>query len=67
LLGVLLEVLPALQQTQLASPSDGFGAPLNLELAEDHAIVPFDRTQSQEQPLTDRSIRESLRNELEHF
>jgi hypothetical protein len=34
-----------LEQTQLASAGDGFGAALHLEFIENIAIMPFDRTQ----------------------
>ena len=46
---------------------DRFGAPLNLQLAKDIAIVPFDRVQGQEQPLANLLIREALRNKVEDF
>jgi hypothetical protein len=44
-----------------------FGASLNLELAVDSAVVPFDCVQSEDQPLANLLIREPQRNELEHF
>lgn len=56
-----------LQQPQLAGMCDCFGAPLNLQLAKDVAIVPFDGVQGQEQPLANLLIREALRNEVEDF
>ncbi len=56
-----------LDETKLAGTGDGFGAPLDLELAKDSQIVPFHRTQSYEQPLADHSIRESLGHEVEYF
>ncbi len=56
-----------LEQTQLASAGDGFGAALHLEFVENIAIVPFDRTQGEEKPRADGFIRESLGNELEYF
>ncbi len=39
-----------LQQTQLASASDGFRAALHLEFGEDVSIVAFDGAQREEQP-----------------
>ena len=54
-------------QTQLAGACDGFGAPLDLELAEDLAIVSFHRVQCEEEPFADLVIRESLSNEAKDF
>ena len=56
-----------LHQAQRAGTGDRFGAPLDLELAKECLIVPFHRTHGEEQPLADRTIRESLRHELEYF
>ena len=56
-----------LQQAQLAGTGDRFGAPLDLEFAEDFPIVPFHRVQGEEQPLADLAIRESLGQELEYL
>ena len=56
-----------LQQTQLAGTCDRFGAPLDLEFAKDSPIVPFHRTQGEEQPLANLLIRESLSHEVEDF
>ena len=38
-----------LRQTQLAGAGDCFGPPLDLELAEDLAVVAFHRVQGEEQ------------------
>src|SRR6202011_6360815 len=54
-------------QTQLTGTCDRFRAPLDLELAKDIPIVPFHRTQGEEQPLANLLIRESLRHEVEDF
>src|SRR6266487_5882610 len=43
------------------------GTPLDLELAKDIPIVPFHRTQGEEQPLANLLIRESLSHEVEDF
>ena len=56
-----------LHQAQRAGTGNRFGAPLDLELAKDYLIVPFHRTHGEEQPLADRTIRESLGHELEYF
>ena len=56
-----------LHQTQLAGTCDRFGAPLHLEFAKDDPIVPFDRTQGEEQPFAHFLIREALRHEMEDF
>ena len=56
-----------LQQAHLPGTCDRFGAPLDLELAKDIPIVPFHRTQGEEQPLAHLLIRESGSHELEDF
>jgi hypothetical protein len=56
--------LAGLQQTQLAGARDGFGAPLDLQFAKDVQIVPFNRTQREEKPLANLSIRKSFGDEL---
>ena len=56
-----------LHQTQLAGTCDRFGAPLNLEFAKDIPIVPFHRTQGEEQPLAHFLIGESGSHEVEDF
>src|SRR5215472_13021975 len=54
-----------LQQTQLASASNCFRPPLDLELAKDFLVVPFDRIPGDNQLCRDLVIRESLGNELQ--
>ena len=56
-----------LQQTQFAGTGYRFGAPLDLELAKDFQVVPFHRTQGEEQPLAHLTIREALGYEVEYF
>ena len=56
-----------LHQTQLAGTGDRFGAPLDGELAKDSPIVPFHRTQGEEQPLAHLLIGESGSHEVEDF
>ncbi len=56
-----------LDQTQLTGTGNGFRAPLDLELVEDVAIVPFDRVQRQEQPLPDLVVRQPLGNKPQHL
>jgi len=56
-----------LRQTQLAGARDSFGAPLDLEFAEDLPIVSFHRVQGEEEPLSNFVIRESLTYEAEDF
>jgi hypothetical protein len=41
-------MLIPLQQTQVAGTCDGFGAPLDVELAEDDPVVTLDGTQGEE-------------------
>ncbi len=53
-----------LQQTQFTGAGYSFGAPLNLQLAKDIPIVPFNRTQGEEKPLANLTIRESLGNKF---
>ena len=53
----------SLEQAQLAGACDRFGATLDLEFIKDYPIVPFDRTQGEEKPLANLTIRESLGNE----
>src|SRR5205085_2904093 len=57
----------SLGQTELAGARDSLGAPLDLEFAEDLAIVSFDRVQGEKQPLPNLLIGEPLRNEAEDF
>ena len=45
---------------QLAGAGHRFGAPLDLEFAEDFPVVPFHRVQGEEEPLADLVVRESL-------
>ena len=52
-----------LQQTQLTGTRNCFGAPLDLQLVKDISIVPFDSSQSEEKPLANLTIRESLGDE----
>jgi hypothetical protein len=56
-----------LNQAQLAGACDRFGAPLDLEFAENLAIVSFDRVQGEEEPLSDFMIRESVSNKAKDF
>src|SRR5690349_430698 len=42
-------VLRRLRQTELAGAGDGFGPPLDLELAEDPTVMAFHRVQGEEQ------------------
>lgn len=56
-----------LEQAQLASAGHCFGAPLDLQLVEYHAIVPLDRAQSQEQALADLVIREPVGDQSQYF
>ena len=64
---VELERDAGLQQVQCL----GFGYRLDAafygELAIDFTIMPFDRVQSDEKPLTNLTIRESLGNESQHL
>lgn len=52
-----------LQQAQLTGAGDGLGAPLDHELAEDHAVVSFDRIHGEEESLADFTVREPLGDE----
>ena len=54
----------SLQQAQLAGTYNRFGATLNLQFVKDFLVVPLDRTQGQEKPLANLTIRESLGNQL---
>ena len=54
-------------QTQLAGACDSFGAPLDLELAKDLAIVSFHRVKGKEEPLANLVIGESFSDEPEDF
>lgn len=56
-----------LQQVQLAGTGDRFGAPLDLEFAEDLPVVPFHRVQGEEELRANLSIREPLGNEVQDF
>ena len=56
-----------LQQPQLAGTRHRFGPPLDPQLVEDESVVPFHRTQREEEPLADLLIRASLGDELQHF
>ncbi len=56
-----------LHQAKLAGTGDRFGAPLDLELAKDFQVVPFHRTQGEEQPLAHLTIREALGYEVEYL
>ena len=56
-----------LQQAELASTHDGFGAALNLEFAKDVSIVPLDGVEGQEQPTSDLLIGAAPGHELENF
>ena len=53
-----------LQQAQLPGAGDSLGAPLNLQLVEDSAVMPLDGIQGEEKPLSDLVVRESLGNQL---
>ncbi len=46
---------------------DGFGAPLDLQLVEDDPIVALDSAQSEEEPVADLVIRESLGDQSQDF
>ena len=56
-----------LEQAQFAGAGDGFGASLHLEFGEDSLVVPFDRTQGEEESLANFAIGEALGDELEYF
>src|SRR5215831_16068973 len=56
-----------LQQTQLASASNRFGAPSNLQLAKYFLIVSFYRFQGDDKQLTHLLIGESLSHKVEDF
>ena len=60
-------VLRRLRQTELAGAGDGLGPPLDLELAEDPAVVAFDRVQGEEQSCPNLLIGESLTDEPQDF
>ncbi len=69
---VLFEVLlwgerVQLRKTELPGACHSFGAPLDLEFAEDLPIVSFHRVQGEEEPLSNFVVRESFINEAEHF
>jgi len=72
-LPLLLETMCAgklarrLQQAELGSTRDGFGAALDLEFGKDVSIVPLDGVQGEEQPPSDLLIGAALRHELEDF
>ena len=57
----------SLEQTQLAGACYSFGAPLDLEFIKDDPTVPLNRTQGEEQPLANLTIRKSLGNESQYF
>ena len=63
----MLFLVVAGEDTQGSSFRYGFGAPPYRELAEDPAVVPFDRVQGEEEPLADLTIGESLGDELQYF
>jgi hypothetical protein len=54
-----------LGQSEFAGARDSFGAPLDLEFAEDLPIVSFHRVQGEEEPLANLVIGKSLSNEPE--
>jgi hypothetical protein len=56
-----------LQQAELASTRNGFGAALDLEFAKDVSIVPLDSVEGEEQPPSYLLIGASPRHELEDF
>jgi hypothetical protein len=56
-----------LQQAELGSTHDGFGAALDLEFAKDVSIVPLDGVKSEEQSPSYLLIGAALRHELEDF
>ena len=65
--GVLQSIEGFAKKTQLAGAGDRFSTPLNLQLAEDAAVMPFDGIQGEKEPLTNLTIREPLGNQLENF
>ena len=56
-----------LQQAEVAGTGDGLGAPLDIQLAENHAVVPLDRAQGEVEPLANLVIREPLGDEAQDF
>ena len=62
-----METLRKLGQAELARACDRLSTPLDLEFAEDLAIVSFDRVQGEEQPLSDFMIREPFSNKAKDF
>ena len=54
-----------LRKAELPGACHSFGAPLDLEFAEDLPIVSFHRVQGEEEPLANLVIGESLSNEPE--
>src|SRR3977135_2818198 len=69
---VLFEVLlwgerVQLRKTELPGACHSFGAPLDLEFAEDLPIVSFHRVQGEEEPLTNFVVGKSLTDEAENF
>jgi len=56
-----------LRKTELLGACHSFGAPLDLEFAEDLPIVSFHRVQGEEEPLSNFVIPESLTYEAEDF
>ncbi len=53
-----------LQQTQFAGSGYSFSASLNLQFVINSAVMPFNRVQGEEKPLTNLMIRETLGDEL---
>ena len=47
-------------QAKFARPGDRLGPPLDLQLVEEHPVVPLDRVHGQEQPVADLLVREAL-------
>ena len=56
-----------LRKTELPGACHSFGAPLDLEFAEDLSIVSFHRVHGEEEPLSNFVVRESLTYEAEDF
>ncbi len=54
-----------LHEPQLAGAGDGLGAPLDLELLEDPAVVALDGVESEEEALADLLVREPCRDQLQ--
>lgn len=52
-----------LDEIELPSAGDGLGAPPDLELAEDDAIVPFYGIHREKESITDSAVREALGDE----